>query len=197
MKKDLGLQGDADISELSSNIIVLTGPESCGKTTLASGLGEMLGAHVVPEISRAYLNQRITRDSQFHYSEPDLLEIAGEQHRLEQLALGKNPDMLLCDTDLLVLIIWSEVRFGVCHQWILDTFAANIEIHKRHYLLCHYDVPWEADPLRENPDDREELFALYQDKLDFYGIDYSIISGTVEARINQAMTIIEKKITRH
>ncbi len=194
---DLSLSENAGISELSNNIIVLTGPESCGKTTLASGLGDMLKAHVVPEISRQYLNQRISRDSQFHYSEPDLLEIAGEQHRLEQLALGKNPDVLLCDTDLLVLIVWSEVRFGKCHQWILDTFTANIMSHKRHYLLCHYDVPWEADPLRENPDDREELFALYQDKLDFYQLGYSIISGDIEARLNQAMTVIEKKITRH
>jgi len=191
------LPEETGISELSSNIIVLTGPESCGKTTLASGLGEMLRAHVVPEISREYLNQRLGRDSHFHYSEPDLLEIAGEQHRLEQLALGKNPELLLCDTDLLVLIIWSEVRFGTCHQWILDSFAANIVTHKRHYLLCHYDVPWEADPLRENPDDREELFALYQDKLDFYQLDYSIMCGNIEARLDQAMTVIEKKITRH
>ena len=188
---------DAGISESSSDIIVLTGPESCGKTTLASGLGEKLQAHVVPEISREYLNQRLSRDNQFHYSEPDLLKIAGEQHRLEQLALAKNPDLLLCDTDLLVLIIWSEVRFGTCHQWILDTFADNIVTHKRHYLLCHYDMPWEADPLRENPDDREELFALYQDKLDFYQLDYSIISGNIDARLKRSISVIDNKITRH
>ena len=59
----------------------------------------MLRAPLVPEVSREYLSQKMSRDSQFHYSEPDLLEIANQQQREEQLALSRNPDLLICDTD--------------------------------------------------------------------------------------------------
>jgi len=51
--------------------------------------------------------------------------------------------------------------------------------------------------LRENPDDREELFVLYQDKLDFYQLDYSIISGNIDARLKRSISVINNKITRH
>mgnify|MGYP006087108399 FL=1 len=157
----------------------------------------MLRAPLVPEASREYLSQKMSRDSQFHYSEPDLLEIANQQQREEQLALAQNPDLLICDTDLLVLIIWSEIRFGDCHQWILDTFARNIASQKRHYLLCDYHIPWQPDPLRENPDDREELFNLYQQKLEHYQLNYSVIKGSLHERMEASMGLLAGKIITH
>ena len=152
---------------------------------------------MVPEVSRDYLNQKISQDSHFLYSEPDLLEIASQQVHVEQIALNKNPNLLICDTDLLVLIIWSEVRFGYCHQWILDTFKDSLSSHKRHYVLCDYNIPWQPDPLRENPDDREDLFQLYQQKLDFYQLDYSIIAGSVSERVDASMELIAPRMTTH
>ena len=157
----------------------------------------MLRAPLVPEVSREYLNQKISRDSHFRYSESDLLEIANQQQCKEQQALDKNPGLLICDTDLLVLIVWSEIRFGICHKWILDTFASNISMQQRHYFLCDCQVPWEPDPMRENADDREELFQLYQQKLEHHQVDYSIIEGNVDERVAQSMGLLGEKITTH
>lgn len=175
----------------------MTGPESCGKTTLASKLVETLQVPLVPEVSRDYLNQKISRDSYFHYSEPDLLEIASQQHSTEQHALEKLPPLLICDTDLLTLIIWSEVRFGHCHAWIQNTFETTMHDPDRHYFLCDYHVPWQPDPLRESPDSRAELYALYQQKLEHYGIPFTVIGGTVEERMKLSMGFIGEKIGAH
>jgi nicotinamide riboside kinase len=141
---------------------------------------------LVPEVSREYLNQKISRDSQFIYSEIDLLEIAGRQLDMEKLALSKSPDTIVCDTDLLVMIIWSEVRFGHCHTWILDAFDECLANANRHYLLCDHHIPWEPDPLREHADSRGELFKLYKQKLAFYDLPYTVVNGTPEARLSQA-----------
>jgi len=174
----------------NSDILVLTGPESCGKTTLATMLSETLQAPLVPEVSREYLDQRLSQDSQFQYSESDLLEIADRQFQSEEFALAKSPGILVCDTDLLVLIIWSEVRFGHCHDWILDAFDESISRGRRHYLLCDYQIPWEPDPLREHADSREKLFRLYLQKIEFFGLSCSIVEGDPGERLDLAIDIL-------
>ena len=173
-----------------SKIVVLTGPESCGKTTLAEQLSEHTRAPLVTESSRDYLDQKISGDSHFRYSEIDLLEIASQQHKQETQALDSKPGLLICDTDLLVLIIWSEVRFGHCHPWILDTFRDTLGLYKRHYLLCDHDIPWEADALRENPSSRGELFELYRQKLEYFGLEYSVMTGSRDNRLHAAMALL-------
>jgi nicotinamide riboside kinase len=176
---------------------VLTGPESCGKTTLAHTLCESLHAPLVPEVAREYLNQKINLNNQFEYSEPDLLEIATAQDKTEAMVLEKQPALVLCDTDLLVLIIWSEVRFGHCHPWILDTFASRTEQHNRYYLLCDFNVPWQPDPLRESSDSREELYNLYLQKLEHYNLDYTIMAGSVQERMDLATKMLNQKMIAH
>lgn len=175
----------------------MTGPESCGKTTLATRLSATLRLPLVPEVSREYLSQKLSADGHFNYSETELLEIASEQNSLELRAVDMDPGLLLCDTDLLVIIIWSEVRFGHCHQWILDTFADRLGANKRHYLLCDYDVPWQPDPLRENADGRGELFELYRQKLEFYQLPYTVMSGDIPTRLDAAMAVLDSKAVSH
>ena len=58
--------------------IILTGPESSGKTTLAKQLAERFQTTWVPEFARTYLDN-LTRP----YREDDLLRIAQGQKDLE------------------------------------------------------------------------------------------------------------------
>ena len=67
-----------------------------------------------------------------------------------------------------------------------EQFEQALSSCTRHYILCDWQIPWEPDPLRENPTDREELFRLYQAKLKNYGIDYTAVSGSNMQRFNQA-----------
>ncbi len=143
----------------------------------------------MPEVSRDYLEQKMAENSEYRYDKDDLLAIARAQVQAEIATSCKQPGLMICDTDLLVIIIWSEVRFGDCHPWILETFEKQVERGNRAYLLCDYDMPWEPDPLRESAETRPELFRLYQEKLDTYNLDYHIIKGSAEERLKSSCAL--------
>jgi nicotinamide riboside kinase len=177
---------------VKTHTYVLTGPESSGKTTLAKALARYWSVPLVHEQSRLYLEKKRQEDSAFKYQESDLLAIARQQHDSEIKVLADNPMRLVCDTDLLVMIIWSEVKFGKCDPWILDTFSESLNASKRHYLLCDWQIPWEADEWRENPEDRRELFRHYQLKLKEYGIIYTAVGGSTMQRLRQIFAAVYK-----
>tara|TARA_R110000772_G_scaffold71427_3_gene156590 strand:- start:3442 stop:3969 length:528 start_codon:yes stop_codon:yes gene_type:complete len=173
-----------------TRIHVLSGPESSGKTTLASALASYYSAPLVPEQARTYLDSKKNSNPAFKYQQSDLLAIAKQQLAAEQSALSLKTEHIFCDTDLLVLIIWSEVRFGNCDTWIIEQFEKCISNNQRHYLLCDWQIPWEADALREHPEAREQLFRRYQKKMKEYGIIYTAVSGSTMQRFKQAYAAI-------
>ncbi|MFT4817430.1 MAG: nicotinamide riboside kinase [Pseudohongiellaceae bacterium] len=168
---------------MSTEILVVTGPESSGKTTLATQLADYWKTPLVAEASRDYLKGR---DS---YQQHDLLEIAKQQHKQEQIVLSPLPGRMVCDTDLLVIMIWSEVKYQHCDPWITSTFenSINQQTSSRYYFLCDSNIPWQADPLRENPHNRDELFDLYLQKLKEYELDYRIVKGEPQERLQQVL----------
>lgn len=154
--------------------IAIVGPESTGKSTLAVELAALFGCVSVPEMARSYLEKRGGK-----YSEEDLLKLAGLQAAAEDEAAGRSSGLLICDTSLLVVRIWSEVRFGRCHPSIIQ------EEESRRYdliLLTAADLPWEPDPLREHPEGRQHLFSLYYRALLRKPGPFAVISGTGKAR---------------
>ena len=164
--------------------IAVTGPESTGKSMLAERLAGHFGEPWVPEFARDYLN-RIGRP----YDEQDILSIArGQLEREEQKAAGANA-CLFCDTELIVTKIWSEVKYGRCHPWILD----RIEKHRYDlFLLCDIDIPWENDPQREHPHRREYLFNLYFKELTDRQFPFEVVRGTGDDRLRNAIRAIGK-----
>ncbi len=162
--------------------IVTTGPESSGKTTLAKALAEHYRVAWVSEYARDYLN-----DLNRTYEEKDLLEVAKGQVKREDEAAKDKLDLLICDTSLIVIKIWSEYRYGRCHPWILDQIEQrSVEL----YLLCTPDIPWEPDPLRENQTDRSELFLLYQQALKSKPTE--VIQGNRQQRLAQSTNAINQ-----
>lgn len=163
--------------------ISVTGPESTGKSMLASELSAEFGDPWVPEFARAYL-ERLTHP----YTFDDVLEIARGQYQLEEKMLTDAQEWLFCDTDFLVTRIWCLVKFGKSHPWI-DQMADR---HRyAHYLLCNTDIPWEADPLREHPGFRNELFAMYKNELLQRNLPFTVIRGTGRSRLLQAVNAIK------
>ena len=165
--------------------VVITGPESSGKTTLATALAAYYQTPWVPEYARTYLN-RIGRP----YREADLLTIAQGQVQRENKAACPSPPLLLCDTSLLVIKIWSSYRYHRCHPWIEEQLA-----HRPvdHYLLCRPDLPWQPDPQRENPNNRDELFELYQQALST--ISHTIIEDNRAQRIESSVEVIDRLLS--
>ena len=160
--------------------IIVTGPESSGKTTLCKALSTHFEIPFTEEYAREYLNNL---DSD--YTQSHLLEIAKGQLNSEQ-------NTQLLDTDLITIKIWSKYKYGNCDKWILKQIEKQ-KAEKRFYLLCKDDIPWEEDPQRENPNDRVELFEIYKQELDNLGHNYFIVEG--ENRIENSISKISSLIT--
>lgn len=166
-----------------THILITTGPESCGKTTLATQLSEALHAPLVHEVARDYLTELNLKQPGYQYGPPDLLAIARLQHAREQEALAHKPEYLVCDTDLLVIVIWSEVVFGYCDAEIIALLEEVLATTQRTYLLCDHHIPWQYDPLRVNPFDRDMLHARYLARLGSMKADFVTACGNEEERV--------------
>lgn len=172
---------------MSTRILVTTGPESSGKTTLARDLSRQLQAPLVLEASRDYLQELHARQPGSSYRQQDLLEIARLQWQREQSALAGRPSLLVCDTDLLVIVVWSEVKYGHCEPALQELFAESLRAAPRHYLLCDHHIPWEPDPLREHPHAREQLHRHYREALARFALPVTQVSGNPQQRVQQAL----------
>jgi nicotinamide riboside kinase len=159
--------------------VIITGPESSGKTTLCKALSEHFKIPFTKEYAREYLNN-LNRE----YKEEDILEIAKGQ-------LQSEINSQILDTDLITIKIWSEYKYGKCDKWILEQIEQQ-KSKERFYLLCKPDIPWEAGPLRETPINRGELFEIYKRELEKLKHDFFIIDGKnrLEDSISKISNII-------
>jgi len=176
-------QGDSDCIK-----IVLFGPESTGKSTLAQQLSEHYNTVFVPEYSRIYsemqmlCNKPLTKD--------DVVEIAHGQLKLETELIPKANKILFCDTDLLETKVYSEMYYdGYCPPQLED--FANKETCDL-YLLTYIDLPWVADNIRDKPQGREEQFNIFEATLKKYNKSYEIIKGNEVERLQNAIQVVDK-----
>ena len=168
--------------------IAIVGPESTGKSWLSEALASKLNTVWVPEFARTYLNQ-IERP----YEQSDLENIARGQLESEDALQAMANQFLICDTNLLVIEVWSENAFGNCPEWIRN------EVRNRKYdlhLLTDVDLPWQPDPLREHPHLRAYFYDIYVQKLKSIGHSFEVVSGLGQARIDCALNLIDHSLTK-
>ena len=167
--------------------IIISGPESSGKTYLAENLSKYYKIEYTNEYAREYLNNLDRK-----YNKEDLLKIAKIQFKNEKKN-SKNNSLSLHDTDLFSIKIWSDSKYNYCHKWIINEIQKQKK-EKRFYLICKPDIAWTYDPLRENPNDREELFEIYKKEISKLSHPFSIIRG--EDRLTQAKIKIDSLIQK-
>lgn len=164
--------------------IFITGPESCGKTALSEYLHTSLpNAFVHSEYAREYLEQRSGFDK---YSRADLKEIVATQIRLWHHT-PSGVEWIIYDTDPLVLKIWIEEVYQEVWDEVEEAFQDLIPDLT---LLCAPDIPWEKDPLRENPSDRSRLYLKYKSYLIQHQLPFVEIKGVDEQRNSLAIESI-------
>lgn len=164
--------------------IAIVGPESTGKSTLAEALADSLGAPVIEEFARQFLD-----DCYGKYVEEDLIEIAKGQLALEEKALKANPEIIISDTNLVEIEVWGLFKFKRTDPLIKK--MSLISFYNL-YLLAYPDLPWEKDPLRENQDQLMELFETYLKFLEERKLKYCIIRGTGDMRLQNALKALKK-----
>jgi NadR type nicotinamide-nucleotide adenylyltransferase len=141
--------------------LVVTGPESTGKTTLAQRLAALANTEWVPEASRIYAERKGAE-----LLASDVAPIAREHIRLADAAAERaraaGRSLLVLDTDLLSTVVYARHYYGAVPPWVERAEQAR---RGDLYLLCDIDVAWIPDGIRDRPANREDMFALFRDAL--------------------------------
>ena len=167
-------------------VVVLTGSECTGKTTLATQIAEAFGAPQSSEYAREYLDGKGGA-----LDAADVEPIARGQIRVEDAAAATAAELLVKDTDLVSTMVYARHYYGHCPPWI-----AKAARRRRGdlYLLLHPDVPWVPDGLqRDRPVDRAELHELFRTALAKVGARVVDIEGSWTERRARALAAIERE----
>lgn len=146
---------------------VITGPESSGKSSLSKYLSQYYNFPYVAEYAREYLS---LHGPMYTAEEVEMMGVKQVANNAEPISTG-----VICDTDALTYCIWYEVAYGEKSE-VLEAALKGSLPHC--YLLMSPDLPWEPDPLREHPTQRQELFELYLKRLRKMEVPFAIIEGT-------------------
>ena len=165
---------------------VITGPECSGKTTLACALAHHYRTTATAEYAITYLQGQRPPGS---YDFADLKRIAEGQLDWENRAGPYTNGLLICDTSMLVIAVWSQVRFGSVDPWITAQLHSN---RYAGYLLCRPEMNWEPAAFRENPSDRGNLYEEYLNHLRKHRLKFVEIGGNREKRRRTAINWIDK-----
>lgn len=153
---------------------------------MAEQLSKHYGEPYVEEFAVEYL-EKLKRE----YAYDDLRHIAIGQLIIQNRKHQAAKKLLILDTDLTVIKIWGEYKFGKPDTFIENLLKSNLA---HLYLLMKTDLPYEYSSLRENPElrEREEIFEIYKQLLEDMKVPYRIISGQSEERTKKAMTAIDE-----
>lgn len=165
--------------------IAIFGPESTGKTRLAEKLAAHFSAPLVAEYAREFwdIHGVITLE--------DIPGIAREQWRREDEAAARAERLVICDTEALTTMLWSDLLYGTCP----DDIRRGVEVRARNYalyLLLDIDVPWTSDPQRCFPDeaDRGKCLKVWHGALERRQLPYQWIRGDWSQREQAAIAAV-------
>lgn len=171
-------------NEKSIKKIAIVGPESTGKSTMAKHLSEYFNTLCVPEYSRYYC-QNLNKN----YTLEDEVNMFYGQLALEDAIIDQaKTEIVFCDTTIITVKIWCDHLFNNTPEFILS------EIRKKNYdlyLLMDIDLPWQDDPLRDFPNQREHFLEIWKKELKSIKASYKVISGLGQDRLKNGVQTIE------
>jgi NadR type nicotinamide-nucleotide adenylyltransferase len=164
--------------------VCLLGPESSGKTTLTQALAQALGTVMVPEFGRELWEQMPPADDRFTPSQ--LLGIAREQVRREELALRQARGLLVCDTSPLTTWVYAKLDHA-------DIPAELLALSRRRYdlaILCEADFPFVQDGTRRNLEFAQRQTAATAAALLASDQPYGRVAGRLDQRVSDLLPIL-------
>lgn len=164
-------------------VVVVTGSECTGKSTVARELAAHFHAPCSDEFVREYLDQKGSPLEASDVEPIALGQIAGED-----AAVACSGGIVVKDTDLLSTVVYARHYYGKCPAWVDD---AALERAGDLYLLLRPDLPWLADGQRDRPHAREEMHALFREALVNAGARFVEMGGMGSSRVRNAVRQVE------
>lgn len=156
--------------------VVLLGPESTGKSTLATALAQQYKGIAIPEYARTYVEHL-----RHPYTYADVEAIAHRQ--IDEWHRQWLAPWVFYDTNLIITKIWFLEVYHRCPAWVEE---ALVRCLPDAYLICRPDLPFVEDPVRENPHRREYLLQCYLREVEQQRVPYAFVGGQGEERLQCA-----------
>jgi HTH-type transcriptional repressor of NAD biosynthesis genes len=164
--------------------IAIVGPESSGKTTLATRLAAHFQTALAEEYGRDYCLTRLADRLQLH----DFEAIAWAQATLEDARAHDANRVLICDTELHTTATWSDMIAGARPPWLTD--AARARKYDL-FLLLDDAQPWIQDGTRVLGSRRAEHLARIRAELRAGNRTVVELTSSHEDRFAMAVGAIE------
>jgi NadR type nicotinamide-nucleotide adenylyltransferase len=169
--------------------VVLLGPESVGKSTLAKMLAAHYGTEHVEEYGREYTERMGPQD----LVAADFERIAEGQVEREDATARRCNGLLICDTDPLTTEAFAQLMLGIAPTRVTEladarSYALN--------LLLDIDAPWVDDGTRWYPGRRAEHMALIRRALERRGREFVLVRGDYDERFRRAVGAIDAHLAR-
>jgi len=167
--------------------IVLFGPESTGKSTLAEKLAQAFNTTWNPEFLRYYLASKIRHVEEpkaFEVKEDEVINIAIGQLKseLEIVKIGK--PVVFLDTCLHMNLIYADYYF----EAVPPILAKAVEMQNYDFFLfCNTDIPWLPDDQRDGIEVQKELYIKMKKHLSIYELPHALVNGNNEERLDNAI----------
>ncbi|WP_019037622.1 AAA family ATPase [Psychroflexus tropicus] len=168
--------------------IVLFGPESTGKSTLAAALADHYNTEWVPEYARDYLQKKYDDVAEI-CAPSDLIPIAKGQIQLENEKAFEANQYLFCDTCVLQTLTYAQVYYKDFKSEVLEHCVR--EHQYAHFFLTYIDTPWVPDDLRDKPNERLKMFSIFENALIQRQLPYTTLKGNLKQRLQKATSIIK------
>jgi NadR type nicotinamide-nucleotide adenylyltransferase len=166
--------------------VVVTGPESTGKTTLVASLAQAYDTACSPEFARRYAETHPSLGAD------DVEPIARGEIIVEDLAQAeagaRGRPIVIHDVDLVSTVVYARHYYGACPPWIVDEARGR---RADLYLLCAPDVPWIPDGIRDLPMAREQLFTEFRATLAALGCTVVELRGSWAEREAMARAAVD------
>jgi HTH-type transcriptional regulator, transcriptional repressor of NAD biosynthesis genes len=170
--------------------IVLMGAESTGKSTLTSRLAQEFNEPFVLEYGR-----EVWESKNGELEQADYTHIAEHHRELEDAAILKANRFLFVDTNAITTAYLGSVYEGTVPDRVIE-LARAAETRYQHVFLLSDDIPFEQDGWRDGALWRARSQSIIKYDLRARGVHFTVISGDLEARVNQVRAVLEGHVSR-
>jgi HTH-type transcriptional regulator, transcriptional repressor of NAD biosynthesis genes len=184
------------VREFFAKKVLITGTESCGKTTITKYLGKIYHTSWSEEEGR-YYSKKYLGGNENVFTIRDFEMIAYQQYLADMDALHKANKVVFYDTDALVTKFYADMYIGEQSN-VIDSFIDP----SRYDIVLFFspDVEWIDDGLRwnKNIEVRYQLHNKLINMYEHYGFSEKVveISGNYNERLQKSISIVDKLIAQ-
>jgi nicotinamide riboside kinase len=176
-------------------VVAIVGAESTGKSTLALSLARRIRTEA--GLTCTHVDEHLRTWCEQTGRTPRIDEQRGiaqaQQNRIAHAAATH--DVVIADTSALMIAVYSRFVFN---DRSLDAWAGAAHADSVHHtLVTALDLPWVSDGLqREGEHVRMPVDAMLRELLSAHGIGWSLVSGSGETRVDNALNAVTPLLGR-